>query len=136
MDSAVGAGSHAVRVARVVGLAILFAALFVFRVSTASISNDDYLHLTTAQQVVLGGVPVRDFLDPGELFYYSTSAAAQVLLGRSLLSEVLLNAFLLSLGQVLVFVLAARAARSVVVGLLAAAFPAVIVARLYSYPKT
>ena len=120
----------------VLGPAILFVALFLFRIATASITNDDYLHLSTAQQVVLGAVPVRDFLDPGELLFYSTSAAGQVLFGRSLLSEVLVDAFLLSLGQVAVFVLASRAAKSTAVGLLATAFPVVIVARLYSYPKT
>lgn len=136
MTSAVGTASRAVRLGRAVGLAALLAALFLFRLATAAITNDDYLHLSTAQQVVLGGVPVRDFLDPGELLFYLTSAAAQVVLGRSMLSEVLLDAFFLSLGQVLVFALAARAARSVAVGLLAAAFPVVIVARLYSYPKT
>jgi hypothetical protein len=119
-----------------VGLAALFAVLFLFRIATATITNDDYLHLSTAQQLLVGAVPVRDFLDPGELLFYATSAAAQLLLGRSVLSEVLLDAALLSIGQVLVFVLAARAARSTVVGLLATLFPVVIVARLYSYPKT
>jgi hypothetical protein len=114
----------------------MFAVLFLFRLATASITNDDYLHLSTAQQVVLGAVPVRDFLDPGELLFYSTSAAAQVLFGRSMLSEVLLDAVLLSIGQVLVFALASRAARSTAVGLLAALFPVVLVSRLYSYPKT
>ena len=121
---------------RAAGLAALFVALFLFRLSTATITNDDYLHLSTAQQVVLGAVPVRDFLDPGELLFYSTSAAAQRLLGRSMLSEVLLDAFLLSLGQVAVFALAMRAARSAAVGLVAALFPVALVARLYSYPKT
>ena len=120
----------------VLGLVILFVALFLFRIATATITNDDYLHLSTAQQVLLGAVPVRDFLDPGELLFYSTSAAGQLLLGRSLLSEVLVDAFFLSLGQVAVFALASRAAQSRLVGLLAAAFPVVIVARLYSYPKT
>jgi len=136
MNSEVGTASRAARVGTAVGLVALFAALFFFRLATASFTNDDYLHLSTAQQVVLGAVPVRDFLDPGELLFYSTSAAAQLVLGRSMLSEVLLDAFLLSLGQVLVFALAARAARSVVVGLLVAAIPVVIVERLYSYPKT
>jgi hypothetical protein len=122
--------------AKYAGLAFLFVALFLFRLATASVTNDDYLHLSTAQQVVLGGVPVRDFLDPGELLFYSTSAGAQLLLGRSMLSEVLLDASLLSLGQLLVFVLASQAARSTAVGALAALFPVVLVSRLYSYPKT
>jgi hypothetical protein len=114
----------------------LFVALFLLRLATSAITNDDYLHLSTAQQVVLGAVPIRDFLDPGELLFYSTSAAAQLLLGRSVMSEVLLDTFFLSLGHMLVFVLASRAARSTTIGLLAAAFPIVIVSRLYSYPKT
>jgi len=120
----------------VLGPAILFVALFLFRIATATIINDDYLHLSTAQQLLLGAVPVRDFIDPGELLFYSTSAAGQALFGRSLLSEVLVDAFFLSLGQTAVFVLASRAAKSNIVGLLAALFPIVIVARLYSYPKT
>ena len=118
------------------GLAVLFVVLFLLRLATAAITNDDYLHVSTAQQLVLGAVPVRDFLDPGELLFYSTSAAAQLVLGRSMLSEVLLDAGLLALGQVLVFVLASRAARSTAVGALAALFPVVLVSRLYSYPKT
>src|ERR1044071_1361375 len=109
------------------GLAVLFVVLFFFRIATATITNDDYLHLSTAQQLLLGAVPVRDFLDPGELLFYSTSAAAQLLLGRSVLSEVLLDAALLSIGQLVAFVLAARAARSAVIGLIAALFPVVIV---------
>jgi hypothetical protein len=121
---------------RLAGLGAMFVALFLFHLATASITNDDYLHLSTAQQVLLGGVPVRDFLDPGELLFYSTSAAAQRLFGRSVLSEVLLDACLLSIGQVLVFALAARAARSTAVGLVAAIVPVVLVSRLYSYPKT
>jgi hypothetical protein len=118
------------------GAAVLFVVLFLFRLATATFTNDDYLHLSTAQQLLLGAVPVRDFLDPGELLFYSTSASAQQLLGRSVLSEVLLDAALLSMGQVLAFLLAARAARSTVVGLIATLYPVVIVARLYSYPKT
>jgi hypothetical protein len=128
--------SRATWVGRAAGLAVLLAALIAYRLSTATLTNDDYLHVSTAQQVVLGAMPVRDFLDPGELLFYSTSAAAQALFGRSMLSEVLLDAVLLSIGQLVVFVLASRAARSTAVGLVAAAFPVVIVARLYSYPKT
>lgn len=105
MSAHAGAASRAMRVAGAVGLAALFVALFCYRLATAAIANDDYLHLSTAQQVLLGAVPVRDFLDPGELLFYSTSAAAQAVLGRSMLSEVLLDAFMLSLGQVLVVAL-------------------------------
>ena len=61
-------------------IAVIAAALL-FRLATASIVNDDYLHLSVAQQIVLGDVPVRDFIDPGEFLFNYTSAAAQVVLG-------------------------------------------------------
>ena len=35
------------------------------RLATFEIGNDDYLHLSVAQQLLLGDVPVRDFIDPG-----------------------------------------------------------------------
>ena len=111
------------------------AAALLFRLATASIVNDDYLHLSVAQQIVLGDLPVRDFIDPGEFLFNYTSAGAQVLLGRRLLSEVLLDVVFLALGHGLVFVLAWRASGSRLFALLATACSIVLVTRLYSYPK-
>ena len=61
------------------------------RLATFEIGNDDYLHLSVAQQLLLGDVPVRDFIDPGELLFNYTSAAAQALGGHNMRSEVLLD---------------------------------------------
>lgn len=44
---------------RIVTAGAIFVASFLFRLSTFSISNDDYLHLSLAQQVLLGDVPAR-----------------------------------------------------------------------------
>jgi hypothetical protein len=115
-------------------IAVIAAALF-FRLATASIVNDDYLHLSVAQQIVLGDLPVRDFIDPGEFLFNYTSAAAQVLLGRRVLSEVLLDVVFLALGHGLVFGLAWRASGSPLLALLVTVLSAVLVTRLYSYPK-
>jgi hypothetical protein len=115
--------------------AAVFAGSFFFRLSTFSITNDDFLHLSLAQQVVLGDVPVRDFIDPGEFLFYLLSAAVQVLFGRHLLSEVVLDLVLLSAGYALAYLLAFHATRSHVLGLLVTAIIVLLVPRLYSYPK-
>jgi len=58
-----------------------------------------------------------------------------VLLGRRMLSEVLLDIVFLALGHGLVFVLAWRASGSRILALLVTVLSAVTVTRLYSYPK-
>ncbi len=116
-------------------VAAVFAGCLLYTFATASFTNDDYLHLALAQQVVLGGVPVRDFIDPGELLFYGVSAAAQVLFGRDLLSEFLLDVLCLSVGHAIVFVLAFRATRSYLLSALVTIMCVLLAPRLYSYPK-
>ena len=113
----------------------IFVAAVLFRLSTVSLTNDDYLHLALAQQGLLGDVPVRDFIDPGEFLFYSVSAAAQLLFGHHLLSEVLLDVLLLAVGYTLVFILAYEASRSYAVGLVVTTIAVLLMPRLYGYPK-
>lgn len=120
---------------RLVVSGAIFIATFVFRLSTVSLTNDDYLHLALAQQVLLGDVPVRDFIDPGEFLFYSLSAAFQFLFGQHLLSEVMLDVLLLAAGYTLVFLLASQASRSTAIGIVATAIAVLLFPRLYSYPK-
>jgi hypothetical protein len=47
---------------------LVFVAAVLFRMATAEIVNDDFLHLAVAQQIVLGVLPVRDFIEHVELF--------------------------------------------------------------------
>ncbi len=108
---------------------------FFLRVATFEISNDDYLHLTSAQQVLLGDVPVRDFIDPGEPLFYYVSAATQQILGRNVLSEVLLDVTGMSIAYVLAILLATRVAGSRIAALVAVALAILLVPRLYAYPK-
>lgn len=112
---------------------LLFAGFFL---ATCSISNDDYLHLASAQQVLLGDRPIRDFIDPGEPLFYLTSALVQRVAGRGLFPEVVLDIAGLSVGFALAFVLGARAAASYVIAAVTMAFAALQTPRLYSYPKT
>ena len=60
---------------------ILGAGLFVLALAWrvlafSGFTNDHYIHLARAQQVVLGAWPVRDFVDPGMPLMYLASAAA------------------------------------------------------------
>jgi hypothetical protein len=117
-----------------VALGVFLAAL-VFRLATFSITNDDYLHLSLAQQVLLGEVPGRDFIDPGEFLFYYVSAGVQWLFGRHLLGEVLLDSLMLAAGYALVYLLAHRVSRSHVAALTTTSVAVLLVPRLYSYPK-
>jgi hypothetical protein len=113
----------------------VFVGALLFRLSTFSITNDDYLHLSLAQQVLLGEVPGRDFIDPGEFLFYYVSAGVQWLFGRHLLSEVILDALMLAAGYALVYLLARRISRSPVAALVTTALAVLLVPRMYSYPK-
>ena len=110
----------------------LGAAAFVLRIATFEISNDDYLHLSSAQQILLGDVPVRDFIDPGEPLYYYVSAAAQRLLGPNVLSEVLLDLAGMSLAYIVAFPIAVRLSGSRVAALAVMVPVILLVPRLYA----
>src|SRR2546425_8523097 len=64
---------------------------FLYRyLSYDGFTNDHYVHLSRAQQILLGDVPVRDFVDPGLPLMYYASAAFQLAFGRTALSEAVL----------------------------------------------
>ena len=115
---------------------IVFAASFAYRfLSTTGLHNDHYMHLAWARQVMAGEWPIRDFVDPGMPLTYYTSAAAELVLGRTVLAEVLLCITALAFGAAVSFLLALRASGSRALGLAAAAMQVLLAARLYSYPK-
>ena len=71
--------------------ALLGVSCFLYRYLTfRGFSNDHFLHVARAQQMLLGELPIRDFLDPGMPLMYALSAAAQALFGRMLLPEAFL----------------------------------------------
>lgn len=98
-------------------------------------TNDQFGYLARARQIQGGDVPFRDFNDPGWFLTDYLSAAMQWLGGYNLRSEALLTVGMLSLGAALTFVLARRAAGTVVAAVVAVAVQVALDARHYNYPK-
>ncbi len=113
----------------------VFAGAFLFRWLTVEFTNDHFVHLSRARQILLGDVPIRDFFDLGMFLQYYLSSAAQLVFGDNLFGEAILTISLVAFGTMLVFHLSAQlsgsrwlAAGATLLTLLA--FP-----RLYNYPK-
>jgi hypothetical protein len=125
------------RVAFAVALAILFlaAAVFRFMTLTAGFTNDHFLHLAGAQQMLFGEWPTKDFLDPGLPLMYGASALAQLLLGRTLLAEGILVTLAFALAAVMTAAAVRELTGSRALALLAAVLEIVSVPRAYGYPK-
>ena len=114
----------------------VFVVVFLFRfMEQPELTNDFFMHVVGGRQMLLGEWPVRDFVDQGLPLMFATSALAEWVGGPTLLSEVTVALVFMSLGAMLVFVLATEVSGSRVIGLLVT-LPAVLVApRLYAYPK-
>ena len=111
------------------------ATTFLYRFLTPEFTNDHFVHLSRAWQILRGDVPVRDFFDPGLILQYYTSAAALLLSGHNLLGETIVTAFFFAAGAGLTAIVSARLSGS---AWIAAATTAVVVMatpRLYNYPK-
>src|SRR5262245_4672918 len=119
------------RLAVVVALAA-FCAFFLYY----HINNDHFDRLARARQIAMyGDVPFRDFFDPGYFLTLYSSALVERLFGDNLLGEVLLNVSFMAVGTMLVFLLASRASRSLLWGLVAAGIVVVSEPRMYDYDK-
>src|SRR5262245_11720893 len=98
--------------------------------------NDQFDRLARARQIAnFGAVPFRDFFDPGYFLTLYSSALVERLFGDNLLGEVLLNVSFMAVGTMLVFLLASRASRSLLWGLVAAGIVVVSEPRMYDYDK-
>jgi hypothetical protein len=109
---------------------------FAYRyLSYAGFPNDHFVHLATAQQMTMGAMPVRDYVERGLPLMSAVSAVAQLALGEGLHSELLLVAAAYGLAAAWTFLVAAYAGRSITVGLIAAAATVLAYPVSYSYPK-
>jgi len=116
--------------------ALLFVLALSWRVLAFSgFTNDHYIHLARAQQVVLGAWPVRDFVDPGMPLMYLVSAAAWWLSGGTIGAEVLLVAVAFAVGATCTFMAARRLSGSPWLATALTLLVIVIWPRSYSYPK-
>ena len=118
----------------------VFVTTFFYRFNTmggafGGFANDEFDYLARARQIQSGDVPFRDFNDPGWFLTEYLSAAMQWLGGYNLRSEALLTVGMLSLGAALTFMLARRAAGTVVAAVVAVVVHVALDARHYNYPK-
>ena len=113
----------------------VFVTSFLFRFLQPAVNNDFFVHVVRGRQMLLGELPVRDFDEPGLPAMSVVSALAEAVGGHSLMPEVTVSIAFMSLGAVLVFLLATEASRSRFIGLLIAVWTVSMAARLYSYPK-
>jgi uncharacterized membrane protein len=97
--------------------------------------NDHFVHLATAQQMTLGALPVRDFLERGLPLMSAASAVAQFLFGPGLAAELTLVSLALAAGAFVVALVAARVSGSVAIGVSAGLFTALACPSSYAYPK-
>lgn len=98
-------------------------------------SNDHYLHLAGAQQLLLGEWPTRDFVDLGAPLMFVTSAGMQWLLGRTLFAEAVLVAVMFGVTAGALVVAGWRLSRSLAVGMAASSLSIIAFPRPYGYPK-
>ncbi len=120
---------------RVIGLGLAVTAFIWHALLMTRATNDNFLHLTFAQQWLHGDWPVRDFFDQGWVLEYSLSAAAQLLFGDRLVGEAIVVGLAWAIGTFLVFATVRRLTGSLTPAALAALLPIVASARGYSYPK-
>lgn len=99
------------------------------------LSNDHFLYLAPAQQMLLGELPSRDFVDPGTPLMYVASAVAQLVAGPPLLAEALLVSVMFGLAAGLTVYAAFRASGLLAVAVLATAVEVAMFPRPYHYPK-
>jgi uncharacterized membrane protein len=104
-------------------------------VSFGDFSNDHFVHLSTAQQMVKGALPVRDFVERGLPLMPTISAAGQIVLGEGLKSELWVIAIAYGLAAALACAVAFRYSGSMTVATLVALVPVFVYPVSYSYPK-
>ena len=104
-------------------------------ISFSEFSNDHFVHLSTAQQMTFGALPVRDFVERGLPLTEGLSALAQIILGPGLHAELLLVSGAFAVSAVLVFLVARQIAQSSGIGAAAAAIPLLAMPVSYGYPR-
>jgi hypothetical protein len=100
-----------------------------------SATNDNFLHMTLAQQLLAGDWPVRDFFEGGWLLQYSLSAVAQLIVGDRLLAEALIVGIAWACSTYIVFRVVQHVSGSGIAATIAGTLLILAAARGYSYPK-
>lgn len=115
--------------------AALGLAAFGFRfLTTRSLTNDQYMHLAWAQQLLLGDLPGRDFVEPGMPLQVLLSAAAQYA-SPGPFSESVLSCLMLAVAAAVVYLVTLRLTGSPTAAIGASLVTIALQPRLYGYPK-
>src|SRR5438552_12450766 len=113
------------RVTRNVAMAVGLVA-FGFRFTTVrDLTNDHYMHLAWAQQVLFGELPGRDFVDPGMPLMYTLSAIVQQVWPGPF-SEGVLSCLLLGIAAAATFLVVTELTGSLAFGVAATLFEIVM----------
>ena len=135
----VDAGSPPRRVSRpllLAGIALAFLLAAAFRwLTLTEFLNDHFDHVALAQQLRLGSIPLRDFVDEGMPLMYLVSAAVWRLVKAPFLAEGLIVAIAFAAAAALSFRTAATLSGSFVAAALAVIAQLAVYPRTYSYPK-
>ncbi len=109
---------------------------FLLPISTFVVTNDHFDRMSRARQLAqYGALPFRDFVDPGYFMTLFSSAALQRLFGDNLLGDILLDAFSIATGTLVVLLLARRLSGSFAAALVAAVWALLTLPRLYDFDK-
>ena len=124
------------RLPRLAFILVFWLGALTVSVSTYNIINDHFDRISRARQIArYGELPFRDFFDPGYFMTEFSSAGLQLLLGDSLLGEMLLNTVFIATGATLVFVVARRVSDSDLGGLAPALLALFAMPRAYDFDK-
>jgi hypothetical protein len=120
----------------VIGAVAFGLVTFAYRyLSFSEFSNDHFVHLSLAQQITRGALPVRDFVERGLPLMSLASAAGQAVLGTGLRSELIVIALAFGLASALTFAAAAQLSGAATIAVVAAAVPVLAYPVSYGYPK-
>ena len=136
----VGPDGTPTRAALLLASAAVFAFAWLLRYNDpegeyAGLTDDHYFYLVRGWQMLFGELPDRDYVDPGAPLTLLLSAAMQVWLGRGVWAEHIFGVTALAVAAAATCAVAAYAARSITLGILAALFEIALFPRLYNYPK-
>ena len=124
------------RVRLAIGMTALALLTIAYRyLSFTDFANDHFVHLSVAQQITMGALPVRDFVERGLPLMPLISAAGQLMFGEGLRSELWVIALAYGIAAALTYLVAFYASGSVVIAALSALLPVVVYPVSYSYPK-
>lgn len=118
-----------------IGIALAVVAGVLQAVIASSPTNDDFLHVVLARQILAGDLPVRDFFDLGTWLTYGISASSQVIFGHRLLAEAVVVGLALAASTYLVFRVVHGLTGSTMAAVVSAILLVVAGPRGYSYPK-